>query len=58
VDSVEQHRREVLPRIHGSRLEVIAGSGHLSPIDEPEQLIASISRFMKTLAVEPAAVQG
>jgi pimeloyl-ACP methyl ester carboxylesterase len=59
IDSVEQHRREVLPRILDSRLEVIAGSGHLSPIDEPEQLIAAISRFVGTLAAsaEPAAVE-
>lgn len=52
LDSVEQHRREILPRISGSRLEVIAGSGHLSPIDEPEQLAATISRFVETLVSE------
>jgi pimeloyl-ACP methyl ester carboxylesterase len=49
VDSVEQHRREILPGISGSRLEVIVGSGHLSPIDEPEQVAAAILRFAGTL---------
>jgi pimeloyl-ACP methyl ester carboxylesterase len=35
LDSVEQHRREILTRISNSRLEIIPGSGHLIPIDEP-----------------------
>ncbi len=50
LDSVEQHRREVLPRIASAHLEVIAGSGHLIPIDEPEQLASAISRFVSQLS--------
>ncbi len=50
LDSVEQHRREVLPRIASAQLEVIAGSGHLIPIDEPEQLAFAISRFVSQLS--------
>jgi pimeloyl-ACP methyl ester carboxylesterase len=46
LDSVEQHRREVLPRITGARLEIIARSGHLIPIDEAEQLAVAIRRFV------------
>ncbi len=49
VDSVEQHRREVLPRISNARLEVIKKSGHLSPIDEPEQLAVAIKEFVSAL---------
>jgi pimeloyl-ACP methyl ester carboxylesterase len=50
VDSVEQHRREVVARIPDARLEVIKGSGHLSPIEEPEQLAAAIRSFVSGLA--------
>ncbi len=49
LDSVEQHRREVLPRIPDARLEVIEKSGHLSPIDEPEQLAIAIKAFVNEL---------
>jgi 3-oxoadipate enol-lactonase len=49
VDSIEQHKREVVARISGARLEVIAGSGHLLPVDEPVQLAQHIARFVQTL---------
>jgi pimeloyl-ACP methyl ester carboxylesterase len=49
LDSVEQHRRQDLPRIANAQLEVIAGSGHLIPIDAPEQLTSAISRFVSQL---------
>jgi len=48
LDSVEQHKREVLSRIPNSELVVIADSGHLIPIDEPIQLAAAIQRFLST----------
>ncbi|SFS08118.1 Pimeloyl-ACP methyl ester carboxylesterase [Granulicella pectinivorans] len=46
LDSVEQHKREVLSRIPNSELVVIADSGHLIPIDEPIQLAAAIRSFV------------
>ncbi len=49
LDSIEQHRREVLARISGARLEVIPDSGHLLPIDEPVQTARAIERFLKQL---------
>jgi pimeloyl-ACP methyl ester carboxylesterase len=49
LDSVEQHRREILSRIPGARLEIIGGSGHLSPIDEPEKLARAIEAFVGEL---------
>jgi 3-oxoadipate enol-lactonase len=55
VDSVEQHRDEVLPRIHNAKLEIVRGSGHLSPVDEPEQLVAAIRRFVTGLGSEFAS---
>ena len=46
LDPVEQHRREVLPRIAGARLEIIPGSGHLVPVDEPMALAQAIHAFV------------
>jgi 3-oxoadipate enol-lactonase len=45
-DSLEQHRREVLPRIPGANIEVIRDSGHLMPIDQPHQLAEAIRAFV------------
>jgi pimeloyl-ACP methyl ester carboxylesterase len=41
-DSLEQHRREVLPRIPGANIKVIYNSGHLLPIDQPIQAADAI----------------
>ena len=53
VDSVDQHRKEVLSRIRNAKLEIVTGSGHLSPIDEPQQLAAAIKRFATGLDAAP-----
>jgi pimeloyl-ACP methyl ester carboxylesterase len=45
-DPLEQHRREVLPRIPGANIEVISDSGHLIPIDQPQQLAEAIRAFV------------
>jgi len=45
-DPLEQHRREVLPRIPGAKLHVIPRSGHLLPIDQPEELANLIHKFV------------
>jgi 3-oxoadipate enol-lactonase len=45
-DPLEQHRREVLPRIRGARMKVIENSGHLIPIDQPHQLAQAIREFV------------
>lgn len=49
LDSVEQHKREVVARIPNARFEIIEGSGHLIPIDEPEQLARYIAAFASSL---------
>jgi len=46
LDSVEQHRREVIARISGARLEVIPDSGHLLPVDEPVRTARAIDNFV------------
>ena len=51
LDSVDQHRREVLARIANARLQIIHGSGHLIPIDEPVALAQAIDAFIVQLKV-------
>lgn len=48
--SIDEHRREGVARIPNARLEVIRGSGHLIPIDEPSQLASAIRSFVTVLA--------
>jgi 3-oxoadipate enol-lactonase len=45
-DPLEQHQREVLPRIPGAKLQVIPECGHLVPIDRPDQLANAIRTFV------------
>jgi pimeloyl-ACP methyl ester carboxylesterase len=49
VDSIEQHRREIIGRIPNARLSVVVDSGHLIPIDEPVALARSIADFVAHL---------
>jgi len=49
LDSIEQHRREIIARITNARLEIIADSGHLIPIDEPVKLARAIAEFITQL---------
>ncbi len=51
LDSVEQHRREVLARVANSRLQIIPGSGHLIPVDEPIALAHAIDAFVAALKI-------
>ncbi len=51
LDSVEQHRREVIARISGTRLEIISDSGHLLPIDEPVRTARAIDQFVRQLHI-------
>jgi len=46
LDSIEQHKREVVARIPNAQFEIIKGSGHLIPIDEPVQLAERIAVFI------------
>jgi pimeloyl-ACP methyl ester carboxylesterase len=54
-DSLEQHRREVLPRIPGAKMTVIPNCGHLIPIDQPDQLADAIRSFVFSLGRPLAA---
>ena len=46
LDSVEQHKREVVARILNARFAIVKRSGHLIPIDEPVQLAKEIASFV------------
>ena len=48
LDSVEQHREEVVARIPGSVLQIIPQSGHLLPIDQPLHTAEAIRHFVHT----------
>jgi pimeloyl-ACP methyl ester carboxylesterase len=50
VDSVEMLRREVIPRISNSRMRVIPGVGHLSPLEQPDTLASEILAFVSATA--------
>jgi pimeloyl-ACP methyl ester carboxylesterase len=50
LDSIEQHKREVVGRIANARFEIIPRSGHLIPIDEPEELAKHIENFVLSLS--------
>jgi 3-oxoadipate enol-lactonase len=54
-DPLEQHQREVLPRIPGAKMKVIRDSGHLLPIDQPDQLADAIRRFVLTVGWRDAS---
>lgn len=50
VDRIETLREELLPRIAGARLHVLQGVGHLSPLEAPLQVAATITDFLEALA--------
>ncbi|MBB3260684.1 uncharacterized protein (TIGR02246 family) [Paraburkholderia bannensis] len=49
VDRVETLKAQLLPRIAGAQLEVLAGVGHLSPLEAPAELARLIRRFVGAL---------
>jgi pimeloyl-ACP methyl ester carboxylesterase len=49
VEPLERVRVEVCDRIPGARMEVVSGSGHLSPLDAPEGIAQHILGFIQGL---------
>lgn len=49
VDRVETLQTELLPRIAGARLQILAGTGHLSPLESPLEIATMIRRFVVEL---------
>jgi pimeloyl-ACP methyl ester carboxylesterase len=45
VDTVDALRSELLPRIPQAMLEVLPGTGHLSPLESPEEIAGLIAEF-------------
>ncbi|CAK7234238.1 hypothetical protein SCUCBS95973_008867 [Sporothrix curviconia] len=54
VEPPERVKSGVLASIAGAKLELIAGSGHLSPIDAQEAVAAAIVRFVGAVAETPS----
>ncbi len=48
VDSVETLRAELLPYIQQATLQVVPGTGHLSPLEAPDQVAGLIRDFVET----------
>ncbi|KAK7217562.1 hypothetical protein V2G26_005565 [Clonostachys chloroleuca] len=46
VEPLERVKKEVCQNIQGAKLEVLEGSGHLSPIDSPSELSKHICQFI------------
>ncbi|OAA66891.1 Acyl-CoA N-acyltransferase [Niveomyces insectorum RCEF 264] len=53
VEPLERVRTGVHSRIHGAQLEVIPGSGHLSPVEAPAAIAQRIQRFVDRIESEP-----
>ena len=49
VEPVERVRSEVVARIPGARMEIVQGSGHLSPLDKPEVVADNLLKFVGQL---------
>jgi pimeloyl-ACP methyl ester carboxylesterase len=57
VEPVDVMRSHVVDAIRGARLEVIAGSGHLIPLERPAELAEAIAGFRGSLSRRPGASQ-
>jgi 3-oxoadipate enol-lactonase len=42
-------KRELIPRISSARMKVIPRSGHLSPLEVPDEIAAEIRNFLVSL---------
>lgn len=49
VDTLDAVRSETVPRIPGATLEVVSGTGHLSPLESPTELVRLIKQFASRL---------
>lgn len=52
VDTPDALRKELIPRIPGARLEVVRGTGHLSPLEVPDALVRLIRTFVRDVVGE------
>lgn len=50
VDSVEATKAELLPHIPGAVLQILPGTGHLSPLESPDELVRLIDEFAAGLS--------
>jgi pimeloyl-ACP methyl ester carboxylesterase len=53
VDSLDLHKAELLPRIAHAKLHVLAGTGHLSPLESPVEVAHRIHEFVSAIDMNP-----
>jgi pimeloyl-ACP methyl ester carboxylesterase len=58
VDSVDLLKTELLSRVPHAMLQVLPGTGHLSPLESPQELGGLISDFAAQIAGEPNGTDG
>lgn len=49
VEPLQRVQKEICARIHGARLRVVEGSGHLSPLEKAGDVAGHILEFLRTL---------
>jgi hypothetical protein len=52
VERVATLEQELIPRIRGAQIKVIPRSGHLSPLEVPDEIAAGIPNFIASLQVQ------
>ncbi|MFM0257241.1 alpha/beta fold hydrolase [Paraburkholderia sediminicola] len=53
VDSLDVHQTELLPRIPHAKLHVLPSTGHLSPLESPQEVAKTIHEFVSELDTNP-----
>jgi pimeloyl-ACP methyl ester carboxylesterase len=49
-----EYSKELHRAIHGSKLEVIEGAGHMLPMEKPDEYNHAVAEFVSSLSMEPA----
>jgi len=52
IQPIETLRRELLPRISGAVMQVLANVGHLSPLEAPEEVARRLDSFAQGASVQ------
>ncbi len=58
VDSVDLLKKELLPRIPHTVLQVLPGTGHLSMLESPRELARIIAEFANALRTQTNSPRG
>jgi pimeloyl-ACP methyl ester carboxylesterase len=56
VDPPASLEANLLPVIPGARMTVLDGTGHLSPLEVPDQIANEIDQFVTTMALQKGVI--